>query len=129
MNIRQRLDDERRHLVRTGEIIEVGPMVTRLQNDSRRSIVYSSLTAENADETVAQEIEHHRQLGVPFEWKLYSHDTPSDLLERLQQNGLIVGSRETVMVYDLAGGSVAWPKNESPGTILRIKRPDQLADF
>ena len=126
--IRKQLDHERRHLRRTGEIIEILPNVTRVQNDSQHSIVYSCLTAADADEAIASEIAHYRQLGVSFEWKLFSHDLPTDLLTRLQRHGLAAEPAEAVMVYDLATPA-DWIVEPSDIRVVHIDRPDLLPDY
>jgi predicted GNAT family acetyltransferase len=122
-----RFDHERRHLARDGEKIELLPLVTRLggADGSWRSVVWSSLTPENADVVIAQEIEHHRRLGVSFEWKLYAHDTPPDLTDRLRRHGFHVGEREAVLVFDLTT-----PRNWIDGTDVsgtcRVQNVDQV---
>lgn len=125
-NIRRRLDEERRSLVRDGEIIEILPQVTRLQNGSQHSVIYSSLTAEDADGVIGREIEHYRQLETAFEWKVFAHDTPADLRERLSRHRLVAGPLEAVMVFDLSDR----PRWEMPeARVVRIDRVEQLPDF
>lgn len=104
--IRSRLDQERRTLVRRSEVVEVaGPIVRRRGADhSWHSVEALSLTADGADDIISREIEHHRRAGVPFEWKVYSYDSPPDLVEKLSSRGFYVGPREAVMVYDLLYG-------------------------
>ena len=132
--IRVRLDAERRHPVRDDEASEVLPLVTRvrLRDGSLHAITWSGLAPATADATIAGEVEHHRRLGVAFEWKLYAHDTPPDLLDRLRRHGFEVGPCEAVMVYDLADRP-AWMRDAAalPGgwRVVRIERPDQIADF
>jgi hypothetical protein len=41
------------------------------------------------------------KLGEVFEWKVYSHDQPSDLLTRLRGRGFKIGEEEALMVLDL----------------------------
>ncbi len=121
--ILQRLDHERRHLAIDVHILESLPHITRVRaaDHSHHNIAWSSLTTENADAIISSEIAHHRQLNVPFEWKLYAHDTPPDLLTRLQNQGLQIGPREAVMIYDLATPP-AWS-----ATASRAQRADTLA--
>ena len=99
-----RFDHERRHLARDGERIERLPSVTRLGDagGTWHSIAWSSLADETADAAIAAEVEHHRRLGKSFEWKLFAHDTPADLMERLRARGFGVGEREAVLVFDLS---------------------------
>ena len=126
--VRRRLDEERRTIAQDGHVIAVLPPVTRLRIGTAHIIRYSSLNADNADETIAREIEHHRRLSVPFEWKLYAHDTPPDLLDRLCRHGLTPGPREAVLIYDLSA-LPAWASDTNGCTVIRIDRIDQIADF
>lgn len=100
--ILKRLDEERRSLIWDSDVLDVLPDVTRLRsvNNLRHTIIHSSLTADNADQVIAREIEHHRQLGVEFEWKVYSHDRPADLQQRLARHGFEIGRCEAVLVRD-----------------------------
>jgi hypothetical protein len=102
--IRARLDHERRSLRRDGEGLELRPSVTRIwaADGSHRSVTWSSLSADSADAVIAEEVGHHRRLGKPFEWKLYGHDGPPDLLDRLRRHGFTIGPKESVLVYDLS---------------------------
>lgn len=120
-----RLDHERQLLARTGEVITRTPHVTRLTIERQHAVVWSSLDVGNADEVILQEIEHHRVLGVSFEWKLFQHDAPQDLLERLRRHGFAIGACEAVMIFDLKR-SPAWSAGHR---VERIKLPAQVADY
>lgn len=97
------LDEERRSLAHDGEIIEKLPDVTRLRatDGTHYIVIFSSLSETTADATIAREVAHHRASGVPFEWKLYAHDKPVDLRERLMRQGFAIGQHEAVLVLDL----------------------------
>jgi len=105
-DVLSRLDFERRNLVRDGEVAEVLEDVVRLRGDdhSWHTIIWSSLDEHSADAAIAREVAYHESIGAEFEWKLYAHDTPAGLQERLQRHGFEVGPREAVMVYDLSQG-------------------------
>src|SRR6478672_5487096 len=94
------LDQERCSHAQDNEILDVLPDVVRLRgaDASYHLIISSSLTPDSADAVIAREIDHHRALNVEFEWKLYAHDGPPDLLERLERQGFEIGPREAVMV-------------------------------
>ena len=107
-----RLDHERRRLARHGEVVELLPSVTRLRgaDGSWHLVAWSSLAAETADDAIEREIDHHRRLGVSFEWKVFGHDAPPDMLERLRRHGFEVGPREAIVVFDLS-----WPQPWAAG--------------
>ena len=65
-------------------------------------VIYSRLDAESADEVIRAEIEYFNGIGQDFEWKVYSHDQPPDLKQRLERLGFEVGEEEAIMALDLA---------------------------
>lgn len=92
----------RRHPVAgPGVRVEVEERVTRTvgTDASWSAVVWSDLTEANADGVIAAEVA--RSTG-PLEWKLYAHDRPADLPERLRAAGLTPEPAETLMVADLA---------------------------
>ncbi len=72
-----------------------------LSDDGEGFIMYSRLTAENADAVIREQIDYFNALGQNFEWKLYSHDTPADLKDRLTAHGFEIEEDEAIMVLDL----------------------------
>jgi GNAT superfamily N-acetyltransferase len=70
---------------------------------------------------------------LPFTWKVFEHDPPPDLKERLAARGFSVYAQEEVMVLDLqaAPASLLRPPQEltqagAPTDIRAITRPEQL---
>ncbi|MFF0744602.1 GNAT family N-acetyltransferase [Streptomyces sp. NPDC004111] len=70
--------------------------------DDWNGILWSGLTEENADAVIAEQIRHYGARGLSFEWKLYSHDEPHDLGERLRAAGLVPEEPEALMVAEVA---------------------------
>jgi hypothetical protein len=129
-DVLRQLDQERRTLAYEGMGLEVLPKVTRGWLLGRRQhwVSFSALDAETAEAAIVGEIEHHRRLGVGFEWKLFAHDRPADLRERLERHGFRIGAREAVMAYELAQRG-SWV-NECGGIrVERIGRVDQVEDY
>jgi GNAT superfamily N-acetyltransferase len=92
----------RRHAVAgPGVRVEVDERVTRTvgTDGSWSAVVWSHLTEADADEVIAAEVA--RTTGS-LEWKLYSHDRPADLPERLTAAGLQPEPVETLMVAEIA---------------------------
>lgn len=80
----------------------IGPVVRLVSRHDRRScVIYSSLNSENVEAAIAEQIEYFNALGHGFEWKVYSHDTPPDLKERLIARGFALDETEAVLVLDL----------------------------
>jgi hypothetical protein len=115
-----RLDAERRNLAHDGEVVDVRPLVTRLRaaDNTHHTISYSALDARSDDAAIATEIAHHRKLGVPFEWKLYAHDRPRDIADRLRRHGFTIGRKEAVLVLDLESPP-AWVTSVADGIVVR----------
>lgn len=68
-------------------------------------VLWSDLDEETADAAIAEQIAWLRGpegAGREFEWKLYSHDTPSDLGERLERAGFAAEPSEALMVAETA---------------------------
>ncbi|MCI0398040.1 MAG: GNAT family N-acetyltransferase [Chloroflexi bacterium] len=110
---------------------EVLPHVVRFvgvdQEQDGNFVLYSKLDGSNADAVIDEQIAYFGTIGRSFEWKLYDHDTPADLKDRLQAHGLAIGEAEAIMALDL---------REAPATLLapvtadvrRISEPAQLPD-
>ncbi|PAZ09136.1 GNAT family N-acetyltransferase [Streptomyces sp. SA15] len=65
-------------------------------------VVWSDLDAAGADAAIADQIAHYTGLGHAFEWKLYGHDRPVDLGQRLRAAGFTPEPEETLMIGEVA---------------------------
>ena len=91
-------------------------------------VVHSHLDAGNADRVIEEQIARFEELGQDFEWKLYGHDTPADLKERLLARGFQPETQESLLILDL---------EEAPATlrapvthdIRRVDEPSLLAEL
>ena len=97
---------------------------------TRRSfVIYSDLTAVNADDIIAREVAHYQTIGGSgLEWKTYSHDSPPDLGERLMAHGFVDEGLETLLVLDL---ETAPPSTKQPiaADVRRLTTVAQLTDI
>jgi GNAT superfamily N-acetyltransferase len=64
-------------------------------------VVWSDLDAAGADAVITEQIAHYSALGLEFEWKLYGHDLPVDLGQRLRA-GFTPEPEETLMIAEVA---------------------------
>jgi hypothetical protein len=128
--ILHRLDQERRELARSGEAIDVLERVTRWRSvdGSHHAVSFSALDERSADAAIEEQIGYYRGIGAEFEWKLYAHDRPRDLLERLRRHGLEIGEREAVLVYELSAGT-EWMERAEDCEVVRLEREEQIADY
>jgi hypothetical protein len=108
---------------------EVTPHVVRFVRPlpGRSTLLYSHFGGEVADSIIQEQIAFYTALGSSFTWKVYSHDTPSDLVERLVQHGFEASEPEDVMLLDL--NSVPAILHEPITAYVRpITTREQLAD-
>ncbi len=91
-------------------------------------VLYSRLTAANADRVIAEQIAYFDQLGQDFEWKTYDHDTPDDLKERLSAHGFEAEEPEALLVLDIetAPASLLQPVTHD---VRRVTAADQLEEY
>ncbi len=84
---------------------EITPHVVRhLIPDPERGesmVIYSQLDADNVEAVISGEIAYFESIGHNFEWKVYDHDLPSDLRQRLLSRGFQPDEPEAVLVLDL----------------------------
>ncbi|MGW0841556.1 GNAT family N-acetyltransferase [Streptomyces sp. NPDC002787] len=84
-------------------IERVGKVVRQVGSENGWSgVVWSDLDEAGADEAVAEQIRYFSGLGRDFEWKLYGHDLPVDLGQRLRTAGFTPAPEETLMVAEVA---------------------------
>jgi hypothetical protein len=126
--VRNRLDFERRTFSPDG-FLEVLPLVTRQRSvDGRQHcVISSSLSNDNVESAIAEQIAHYRALSANVEWKVYAHDKPTDLLKRLSRNGFEIGPMETVLVLDLHDRRT-WI-DESSRSVARVESLEQVDLF
>lgn len=79
------------------------------------AVIFARLTPDNTDAVIAEQVAFFRSLTVEaaagnadldadrreIEWKVYGHDLPSDLGERLAAAGFEPDEPETLLVFDL----------------------------
>ena len=109
---------------------EVGPIVRHLDTVEHSGIVlYSKLDAASADAAIREQVAYFDALRLPFEWKAYSHDQPTDLLQRLSNYGFELDEPETIVVLDLHAvpADTRPTRTSSPNlSVKRIAHPDEL---
>jgi GNAT superfamily N-acetyltransferase len=65
-------------------------------------VLWSDLDEADADAAIAEQIAYFTGLGRDFEWKLYGHDLPTDLGQRLTAAGFTPEPQETLMTGEVA---------------------------
>ncbi len=80
-------------------------------------VTWSALSADTADEVIAEEIRRFAEVGCEWEWKHYSYDEPPDLADRLMAAGFAPEPTETLLVAEVAALALDAPP--VPGVELR----------
>jgi GNAT superfamily N-acetyltransferase len=93
--------------LRAGIAAEPGLCVERGNGTVRMSglwdlVIHSNLTETTADDAIRLEMARPLPPGRKLEWKVYGHDRPSDLGERLRKAGFAPEDSETLVLLDLA---------------------------
>ena len=104
--------------------------VTRVTGNSTHQldnlIVWSDLDAETADGEINTQTEYFKRIGHNFEWLVYGHDTPQDLVSRLLARGLERESEEQVVIAE--AGAIAEHLVPTEVDLLCLNDPKQVPD-
>lgn len=113
---------------------EVAPEVVRAiaHRPERYSfIIYSHLTADNADAVIQREMEYYRSTGgAGIEWKLYAHDEPPDLGQRLIAHGFELEEEEALLTLDLQNMPEVYRQpvtGDGRYDIRRLTKPEEIS--
>ncbi|MGW4195260.1 GNAT family N-acetyltransferase [Streptomyces sp. NPDC005004] len=87
------------------------------------AVLWSGLDETDAPRAIEEQIAHFTGLGQEFEWKLYGHDRPRDLGDRLTAAGFRAEEEETVMVAETA--DVAQDA-EPPAGVRVVRATDEV---
>ena len=133
MNMSQLLalydQDQRRDVEYPGARREATPHVIRHIDESgdQGFVLYSWIDESNADAVIEDQIAYFQTVGQDFEWKVFEHDSPPDLRERLNKRGFEVGEIEAIMALDMdaAPAALLEPVRQD---VRRITDPEQIAE-
>jgi hypothetical protein len=90
-------------------------------------VLYSDLDEATADAAIEEQIAYFSAGNQPFEWKVYAHDRPADLAQRLAARGFVLEEPDAIMVLDVAAAPPALLA-EPAVDVRRLSDPAQLAD-
>jgi GNAT superfamily N-acetyltransferase len=102
--------------------------VVRLLGSKEHCVLYSRFAPEEAVAGVAEQTAEFRALGLPVEWKVYSHDQPPEVPRLLAEAGYVAKPPETLMVYDLTEPFPPSPRVDGI-EIRRIRSPSEARDL
>jgi GNAT superfamily N-acetyltransferase len=126
------LDAERQTVADSDCTLEKTPYVVRAVGAKAgwNGIVYSRFSPSETARIVQAEIEYFTRMNRDFEWKVYSHDKPPDLLMQLRNCGFRIGEEESLMIRDLVKLPPPLLVPPPEGVTVRPVRDQQsIADF
>ena len=121
-------DEERRTLGLAGYRLEQTERLTRSipLAGGWGWIAWSAHEPAEMDHAMDAEIAYFESLGCNFEWKVYDHDQPADLRQRLAARGFKIGPVEAFLVlptHDLEARA-------DPGSgSIAVRRMNTIAEF
>jgi GNAT superfamily N-acetyltransferase len=104
VNVLERYDFERINGTEPGMRREALPGVVRQINLVERfsTVIFTDLSDPEVERTIDEQVAYFQQLGHDFEWKVFSHDRPTDMVERLRARRFEIDEPEAIVALDLA---------------------------
>ena len=93
--------------------------------EHRGWIVYTHLDSATVDAAIEAQLSDPSWAGGKVEWKVYDHDTPANLKERLLAHGLQAEEPEALVVLDLADAP-AYLWEPITADVRRITSADEI---
>ena len=88
-------------------------------------VLWSRLSAGNADKVIAEQVAFFARRGGRFEWKLYDYDEPEDLAARLIAAGFTPEEPESLMIAAIAEITEALATAELPPGVRLERATDE----
>jgi GNAT superfamily N-acetyltransferase len=93
-------------------------VIRHIPNDEHDCwIVWSDLAGTNADDVIRQERQHFLDMGRLVEWKVFGHDAPADLADRLRSAGFTEEEHEALLAIDLDAAASLTAPGDSEGEV------------
>ena len=130
--ILRQLDVERQTVADSYGRLERTPYVVRAFGIGHRwaGILYSRFSHSETEAIVDAEIGYFTGLNYEFEWKVYSHDEPPDLLAQLRNRGFRIGDEEALLIREMQERSPCLIALVPAGVTVNPVRDEQgIADF
>ena len=124
------LDLERQTVLSPGVTRHSDAGVVRDMSEDGKSgeVVYSSSSEGEVGRVIEDQVRAARSAGYDLEWKVYGHDRPPCLGERLRAAGFEAGDKEAFLVFHAGGESLA-RFGDCSGDIRRVTGEEDLEDY
>jgi len=124
------LDLERQTVLYPGVTRHSDAGVVRDMSEDGKSgeVVYSSSSEGEVGRVIEDQVRAARSAGYDLEWKVYGHDRPLCLGERLRAAGFEAGDKEAFLVFHAGGESLA-RFGDCSGDVRRVTGEEGLEDY
>ena len=121
--------EQRREIEYPGMVREASPRLVRYVRPApgMSFVLYSDLDESSADAAIDEQVAYLSALNQRFEWKVYAHDRPPDLVQRLAARGFELEDQDAIMALDVAAAPPALLAAPA-ADVRRLTDPAQLAD-
>ena len=90
-------------------------------------VLYSELDEASVEAAIDEQLAYFAAHNQPFEWKVYAHDRPADLAQRLAARGFVLEEQDAIMVLNVAAAPPALLA-EPAADVRPLTDPEQLGD-
>ena len=92
-------------------------------------IAYFDLDEASVEAEIDAQVAFFAALGVPFEWKVYDHDRPADIRQRLAARGFEIEDPEALMVLDMDEAPDFYEAMALPDSVMRFTGPAEVEEI
>ena len=97
-----------------------GSIIRDYSQDEGGYIDYAALDQSTADREIDAQVAFFQSLGLPFTWKVFDHDRPADLRQRLQARGFEIDQTDSLMVLDVHNAPEYYWSMDLPDIVTRV---------
>jgi len=97
--------------------------------DAAGFIDYASLDKSCADAEIDAQVSFFASLGFPFTWKVFNHDFPADLRQRLELRGFKIESPKALLVLDIHNAPAFYWSMTLPDCVKKVTDPAGIVDI
>jgi ribosomal protein S18 acetylase RimI-like enzyme len=104
----------------------VGQVIRNVNHTEKMGfIMYSKMDEASADSQIEEQVSFYQALGYEFEWKVFDHDSPPDLRDRLSKRGFEVEEAEALMVLDTEAAPEFFSSVDL-SSVQRLDNPEEI---
>ncbi|HEY3063256.1 MAG TPA: GNAT family N-acetyltransferase [Chloroflexota bacterium] len=103
MHVLERYDFERINATLPGMRREALPGLVRLIDlvGTFSTVIYTDLSEADVELAIDEQTRYFQKLGHEFEWKVFAHDRPAGMVDRLRARGFDIDQTEAIVALDI----------------------------